>query len=282
MSEARLPLLNRAVPHQLLRWEGAMLCIVVWVIFLAIPVSIGQMGLSWDALNHHAYLGWTAEHHRFGHDHLAAGYQSFQAPYLYWPFYRMAVNGWSGVSVGIVLASLHIVVVWPLWMLARACLPGAAVFDLAMRTLAMALALLSSVVLSAFGTSMNDVLSAAPLVWAVALAMRLATSAAMPRPAVVRRYVMLSGLCAGLSVALKLSNGPLTLLMPGLWLLCGWDCRSRVTAAVLGCTGAVTGFVIAYGYWGWLLWRFFGNPVYPFYHHWFAPLRAWLGWAAAG
>jgi hypothetical protein len=279
VSEARPRLLERAVPQQLLRWEGALFLFVIWAFFLAIPVSIGEMGLSWDALNHHVYLGWTAEHHRFDLDYLGAGYQSFQSPYLYWPFYWMAVSGWSGVSVGIVLASLHLLVVWPLWMLARTCLPGNAVFDLAMRALAIALALLSSVVLSAFGTSMNDVLAAAPLVWAVALAMQPATGDAVLQPAVVRRYVVLSGLCAGLSVALKLSNGPLAILMPGLWLLCEREWRSRLAAAAMGSIGALIGFLLGYGYWGWLLWRYFGNPVYPFYHHWFAPLRAGLGWA---
>jgi hypothetical protein len=28
-----------------------------------------------------------------------------------------------------------------------------------------------------------------------------------------------------------------------------------------------------------LLWRHFGNPMYPFYDPLFAPLRAWLGWS---
>ena len=278
MSEARSPLLERAVPQRLLRWEGALLSILVGCFFLAIPVWIGEMGISWDALNHHVYLGWTAQHHRFDLDYLGAGYQSFQAPYLYWPFYRMAVSGWSGVSVGVVLASLHLPLVWPLWMLARTCLPGTTVFDVAMRVLAIALALTSSVVLSAFGSSMNDVLAATPLVWAVALGVHAAAGVSALDPMRVRRYVVISGLCAGLSVALKLSNGPMAVLMPGLWLLCGREWKSKAEAAVLGSIGSLFGFLLGYGYWGWLLWRHFGNPVYPFQHHWFAPMRAWLGW----
>jgi hypothetical protein len=64
-----------------------------------------------------------------------------------------------------------------------------------------------------------------------------------------------------------------------LWLLCARELRGRLDAVLLGTMGALTGFVLGYGYWGWLLWRHFGNPVFPFYHHWFAPLRGWLGWA---
>jgi hypothetical protein len=272
-------LLERAAPAALLRWEGALLCLIAWTSLLAIPVSLGGTGIGWDALNHHIYLGWTAEQHRFDRDFLGAGYQSFQSPYLYWPFYKMAVSGWSGAAAGAVLVSLHLAIVWPLWMAARVCLPGASVFDIAMRTLAVALGLMSSVVLSAFGSSMNDVLAAAPLVWAVALAMEPAARNAHIDPLLVRRYVAWSGVCAGLSVALKLSNGPLAALMPGLWLLCASEWRGRVGAVLIGSMAGLIGFVLGYAHWGWLLWRHFGNPVYPFYHHWFAPLRGWLGWA---
>jgi hypothetical protein len=278
MNAAHPPVLDRAVPAALLRWEGVLVCLVAWACFLAIPLSLGELGLSWDALNHQIYLGWTAEQNRFDLDFLGAGYQSFTSPYLYWPVYKMAASGWSGMAAGAVLASLHVIVVWPVWKLACACLPGGAVFDLAMRALAMALAFLSAVVLSAFGCSMNDLLAAAPLVWAVALAIDPATQAAALPPAVVRRDVLLSGLCAGLAVALKLSNGPLALCLPGLWLLCGRDLRSRLGAALLGSAGTVAGFMLGYGAWGWQLWRHFGNPVFPFYDPWFAPLRALVGW----
>ena len=278
MRQARPTLLERAVPAALLRWEGGLVCLVAWGVLMAIPLSLGELGLGWDALNHHIYLGWTAEQYRFDRDLLGAGYQSFQSPYLNWPVYKMAASGWTGVSAGMVLASLHLLAVWPVWMLARACGRGGAVFDVAMRFLAVVLALLSSVVLSAFGSTMNDLLAATPLVWAVALAMEPTTKPTAMAPAATRRYVMLSGLCAGLAVALKLSNGPLAVLMPGLWLLCGREVRGRLGAMLTGGLGALAGFLLGYGYWGWLLWRYFGNPVFPFYDHWFAPLRGWLGW----
>jgi hypothetical protein len=278
VSEPRPPWLERAVPAAVLRWEGALACLVAWVFFLAIPLSLGELGLGWDALNHHIYLGWMAEQHRFGHDFLGAGYQSFQSPYLNWPVYRMAASGWNGAAAGAVLASLHVVVVWPVWMLARACSPGTAVFDVAMRALAVALAFASSLVLSAFGSSMNDLLAAAPLVWAVALAIEPVARGGLIKPEGARRYVVLSGLCAGVAVALKLSNGPWALMMPGLWLLCSRTPGGRLAAVLWGSVATVAGFLLGYGHWGWLLWRHFGNPVFPFHDHWFAPLRGWLGW----
>lgn len=271
------PLLERAAPAGLLRWEGALVCLLAWAGLLAIPLSLGELGLGWDALNHHIYLGWNAGAHRLGQDLLGAGYQSFQYPYLYWPVYAMAAAGWSGQAAGTVLATLHLVAVWPVWMLARACMPGAALFDVVMRGMAVALALLSGVVLSAFGSSMNDVLAAAPLVWALALAIEPVARASVLPAAAVRRYALVSGLCAGVAVAFKLSNGFLVVLLPGLWWLAGRHWRWRFEAVVLGSAGALAGFALAYGPWAWALWRHFGNPVFPFYDWWFAPLRAGLG-----
>ena len=270
--------LDRRAPTSALRYEGMLVCLLAWAALLSIPLTLGELGLGWDALNHHIYLGWTAERHRFGQDFLGAGYQSFQSPYLYWPVYKMATSGWSGAAAGAVLATLHLVAVWPVWLLARACIPGQTVFDLSMRVLAVALALLSGVVLSAPGSTMTDVLGAAPLVWSLSLAMQPVARGTGASAAQARRDVLISGLCAGLAVGLKLANGPLAVLLPGLWLLAGHRWRERFVSALLGCAGALVAFLLVYGYWGWLLWRQFGNPVYPFHEPFFAPLRAWLGW----
>jgi hypothetical protein len=272
--------LERRLPPAVLRWEGALVCLVAWGLLLLIPLSTGELGLAWDTLNHHIYLGWTAEQHRFDRDFLGAGYQSFQSPYVNWPIYRMAVDGWSGRSAGLVLASLQATAAWPVWMLARACLPGPTVYDFAMRVLAVALAFLSGLVLSAFGASLNDLLAATPMVWAVAFAMEPIARGDSWSGASARRCVLLSGMSAGLAVALKLSNGPFAILLPLLWLQSAPHWRGRIVASVLGGLATVGAFLLAYGHWGWILWRHYGNPVYPFDHPWFALLRTWImGWA---
>ena len=88
----------------LLRWEWFFIFLLATVVFVSIPLSLGEIGISWDALNHHIYLGWTAEHPRFDKDFVAAGYQAYQFPYLYWPVYKLAAGGWSGAAAGVVLA----------------------------------------------------------------------------------------------------------------------------------------------------------------------------------
>ena len=48
----------------------------------ALALSQGQLAWSWDALNHHIYLGLIAEHPRWDLDVIPASYQSYQYPYL--------------------------------------------------------------------------------------------------------------------------------------------------------------------------------------------------------
>src|SRR5205085_1893927 len=97
---------------------------IVWFLgalaMALIPVYLGGIGLSWDALNHHIYLGWVAEHPRLTQDFAAASYQAYQFPYLYWPAYRLAASGASGVTAGVVLALLQSLAIPPAWLVARA------------------------------------------------------------------------------------------------------------------------------------------------------------------
>lgn len=263
--------------RMLVVWELPVVLLVMWTALISIPLLLGEIGISWDALNHHIYLGWTAEHPRFDRDFLAASYQSYQFPYLYWPVYKLAVNGFSGVWAGVALATLHTVVVPPVWMIARTCMPGNQGFDVLMRFLAVILAFMAGVVLSLFDSTSNDLMAAAPFVWAMALALeplRKRTMAWLTDG----QLILLSGLLAGASVAFKLSSGPLVVLLPGLWVLSGATPKSRLFNVCAGCIAALAGFAVIYGYWGWQLWRHFGNPIYPFYDQGFAPLRAALGW----
>lgn len=265
-------------PSWLRRWELGLVVLAAAIGLCLIPISLGQIGISWDMLNHHIYLGWTAEHPRFGRDYLAASYQAYQYPYLYWPVYKLAVGGASGVTAGIVLALLHLVSVPPVWLLARVCIPGEQWFDAGMRAVAVLLAFTSSVVLSLFDSTSNDLMAAAPLVWALALAF-LPMDPKQPQWVTVNRAVVLSGLFVGVSVAFKLSNVPLAILLPLIWLLHAGTFGQRVGRLVWGGLATVTGYAVAYGYWGWQLWVHFGNPVYPFFDPQFAFLRELLGWA---
>ncbi|MGE3348943.1 MAG: hypothetical protein AB7I35_16060 [Ramlibacter sp.] len=253
-------------------------CVVVLAAtaFFAIPLSLGEMGLSWDALNHHIYLGWTAEAPRFDLDVLAASYQSYQFPYLYWPVYKIATSGLDGREAGVVLALLHLLAVPPVWMIARCCISGQSAFDAAMRIAGVILAFLSGVILSLFDSTANDLLAAIPFVWALAWAM----IALQPEAHRQERWrlVLAAGFLAGVSIAFKLSNAPLCVVFPILWGAAGRSRSTRMAFPILGGLTSFLGFIVIYGYWGWQLWLHFGNPVFPYAHSLFEPLREMSGW----
>ena len=255
--------------------EFWLLLAVAWLAFISIPFALGQIGISWDALNHHIYLGWVADSPRFDRDYLAASYQSYQFPYVYWPVYKLSQSGLSGAQAGAVLASLNLLAVPPVWMMARICIPGEHPFDIGMRWIGVALAFSSPVVLSLFDSTSNDLHAAIPLVWAMAFGMK---SVAAEGESAGRRAVLVSGIFAGMSIAFKLSNGPLAVLLPIFWTFSGGGLRQRAVNTMYGCLAMTVAAVVIYAYWGWQLWTHFGNPVYPFYDGLFAPIRTWCGW----
>jgi hypothetical protein len=258
----------------ILRREAWIVLVLGALSFVSIPISLGYLGLSWDALNHHIYLGWTAEHARFDQDYLAAAYQTYQYPYLYWPIYKLAMLGVSGTTAGVMLALLHATAIPAAWMIARSCIPGEDLFTAGMRLLAVTLAFATGAVLSLFDSSSNDLMAATPLLWAYAVALPPLS----PPHAAPLRCAAASGFLAGMSVAFKLSNGFLVIAVPVMWFLVPGSVRERLTRTVVGCACVLAGCAIFYGYWGWQLWSHYGNPVYPLYDGQFEWLRNWLGW----
>ncbi len=246
------------------RVELVVVTAVAAALTAALPLHAGEWGLSWDALNHHFYLGLISESPRWHLDVTAASVQGWQYPYLYWPVYRLALLPIPGEVAGALWSALLVaLLVPPLWLASRRLLPAdghpaQAAFE---RLAACVLALLSLVVLSAIGTTANDPLSTVPLLWAVAV---MAVAGASNRRA--------AGAAAlwGVSVAFKLSNAlAVPLLLVWWWRRPGGPLPWRRGVALAG--GATAGFVVAYAPWGWQLWQQMGNPFYPLLQGLFGP-----------
>jgi len=260
------------------RWELWIVWALVAIALALVPVMQGGASVTWDTLNHHVYLGWIAEHHRFDKDVLAAGWQSHQYPYLYWPVYKLATSGASGVTAGVAFALLQSLAVPPVWLVARSVCPGDGADDIALRWLSVALAFAGCVTLSLVDTSSNDLLAGIPFLWAIALGLMAHEQGGARSVRHSTGLVALSGLLAGISVALKLSNGPLVLALPPVWLLGAGSSKSAMAHVVTGGAAVLLGFGLAYAPWGWQMWEQYGNPVYPFYDRSFDGLRDSLGW----
>lgn len=269
----------RSAPLWLQRWELTIVLFVMWLVFISIVLYLGGIGLSWDAMNHQIYLGWVADGSRFDKDYMAASLQSYQFPYLYWPAYKLAISGASGIHAGLVLATLHLIAVPPVWMVTKAVIPGIGIQCTVFRGAAVILAFMSAVPLHMLAITGNDLLAAAPMLWAIAIVFKAMTDEHAGPKRSFFGVALFSGLLGGLAVACKLSNGPLVILLPWLFLFFqGTLLLKRIQWMVINTIAVGLGFTITYGYWGYQLWLQFGNPLYPFYDGYFEPLRKMLEW----
>ena len=266
---------RRGLPMWSARTEWLVYCTAMAFSMLAIPLYRGEMNLNWDALNHHIYLGWVADRVRFDRDFWAAGSQSYQYPYLYWPVYRLYMSTFDGRWVGVIWVGLHTLAVPPVYWMVRLCISGETWDVAGMRFAALLLSFLSPVLVAYSAVTSNDVLACIPLLWAMALAFSACEQAASGR---VSGLLCLSGLLAGISVAFKWSNGPLAICLPLLWLWSPGTPVQRLRRCFLAGCCTVLACALTYLPWGWQLWREFGNPFYPFMDEWVAPLRDMLGW----
>ena len=130
---------------------------------------------------------------------MAASLQSYQFPYLYWPVYKLAMLGVSGVTAGVVLSSLHLITVPPVWMVSKALIPGKDLLAIALRAAAVALAFMSAVPLKTLEATGNDLLAAAPMLWAIAIAFQALAAKQSVSDRSHTRAAILSGLVGSLS-----------------------------------------------------------------------------------
>lgn len=232
----------------------------------ALALHAGYFGWSWDAFNHHIYLGLVAESPRFDRDVIAASYQSYQYPYLYWPVYRLSLlNGvGAGTTAAALWAALQLALLLPpVWLISLRLLPERddALLGFGERATACALAFMSTVVLAGLETTSNDLLAAVPLLWAFAM------MAAEPS---TDRHAFIAAALWGVAAAFKLSNAlflPLLLLW---WWVPGRGAPLMRRGACIA-LGAVGGFGLAYAPWGWRLWQLTGNPLFPYFVKLFGP-----------
>ena len=224
----------------------------------ALPLSQGQFFWSWDALNHHVYLGLVAEQPRWELDVIPASFQSYQYPYLYWPIYRLSLWPISGAALGAIWAALQAgMLLPPLWLISVRLLPdeGPAWQGVLWRALGCALGAMSLIVIAGLESTANDLLAAVPLLWAIAVGLQ-------DKP--TQRQAFVAAALWGVATAFKWSNG---LALP--WLLLWWWVSQRPQwpwrRGLALSLGAVTGFAVAYAPWGLQLWRVTGNPFYPMF-----------------
>lgn len=240
---------------------SGMLTTILWT--LAAGKEIG-----WDVIHHHIYLPFSFLSGRFATDLFAANTQSFQNPLGYIPFYLMVDANWPAWSIGVALASIHALCVWPLWRIAMRLWPLPEQWVI--RGLAVFAGWQAPIFLINAGSSSTDPFSALLVLTALALAL-------MPGSHYLRS--LLAGMLMGLAFAIKPSNAIFLLagLAMTLWRLTigkigSWRDLSFQSA------GCVTAAVLVGGPWAIWLYESYGSPLFPIFNNIFrspyAPIEA--------
>jgi hypothetical protein len=205
---------------------------------------------NWDWRNYHAYDVWAAINHRRDIDVVPAGFQTYFNPLIYYPIYMLhrLTPLWAGLIAGAV-QGLNLAAIYSL---TRALLGNAA--NAACLAASVLLAAYGPITLSEVGTSFADILLSLPII----VALILGISSDEPRP----KYYVLAGVLIGASVALKLTN-----FVFAFGLLGAAIAATRPLAA-LGyiALGGTVGSLLAGGWWSYMLWRDFGNPLFPLFN----------------
>ncbi|HUG79479.1 MAG TPA: hypothetical protein VML57_18515 [Burkholderiales bacterium] len=220
--------------------------------------------VNWDLLNYHYYVPYQLLAGRIEQDFFAASAQSYLNPLGFLPFYLMVSAGWHSVIVSVVLAVVHGLSLSLLFLLAWklfAHLPGRerAVFA----ALATALGAATAVFWPTVGSSFLDPLLVPPMLAGLLLLLLDADRHALGRATA-------AGALFGVAAALKYSNAifalaalPLALAMPGL------SPGARLRAGLGYAGGGALALALLAGPWFALMFREFGNPVFPLMNAWF-------------
>lgn len=211
---------------------------------------------NWDQLNYHLYAGLMATSDRFGQDFFAASIQSYLNPYSLLPFYLLFKADWPAFHSALALAVLHAANLVLAHRMGAVLLPGAS--NLWLRVCAVLLAAAAPIFLVELGTTFNDVIVSIPLMTALLLLLKADEHRL--------RLLLTAGFCAGVATALKLTQAPLLMACAMGSLALGTSLRSAVRCAAVFAVGAALGLALAGGYWAYLMWREFRNPVFPFFN----------------
>jgi hypothetical protein len=227
-------------------------CLLVGVI-LSI---ISRTDVNWDLQNYHLYGPFSVLNGRIGADYFAAGFQGYLNPLVDLPYYiakfivfskhPVVVAGLAGLPFGLLA--------YIVWRIARVLLPDGNAWEPAITAV---LGLTGAITLSEVGTTLDDVTVADVVLSGLLCA--LTEWKCLPSAAA------LSGLAVGCATGLKLTA---FLFAPGVLLICLLQTaglRQILLVISLFCVALGIGFLTTWGWWGYLLWRQFQNPLFPMF-----------------
>jgi len=221
--------------------------------------------MNWDLQNYHFYNAWAFLENRLGYDIAPAQMQSYLNPLLDIPFFLLVQAGTPPVLIAFILGlPLGAAFAFFLWCIGYtvSTLPASERNTIA--ALAVVVGMTGAAGLPTAGSTMNEWHTAALIMPAVYLAMVCCAEPAERHGVLVWPLIgFLLGAAAGLKFTAAIYGVALSIAVI---LVLRGSISSRLETLGLLIAGGVAGLAVTYGYWGYLLIREFGNPIFPFFN----------------
>jgi hypothetical protein len=195
--------------------------------------------LNFDALNYHYFIVKAFWEGKTFSSLFPASIQSYLNPVPFMPFYFFASHDWGDRATAAILGGVHGVNVFLVYLLAKEFIASKLLLNLSVL-----LSVLNTVFLSLIGSSFSEPVLSLIILLSLILIVR-------------RNFVGVGFFLGGLVVGFKITN--IVFILPTLIFISAERGFYFKAAALL-----IAGYVIGGGWWNWLLYNEFGNPVFPF------------------
>jgi hypothetical protein len=237
-------------------------------LWLGAPLLIGIAGLvlgqdaNWDFRNYHYYNGYAFLNGRLGFDLLAANHPSFYNPLLDAPvFWLMQVlPAWA---VSLILGTVQGLIAPLLYHIALLIAPPTPRRGLLAAVLAAA-GCTGAMTMSEIGATFHDNTLAVPVLAGLLLSLLALGGRAVGFAfwLAIAGGAFLIGLACGFKLTMSLyAIGLVAALLAAL----PW--RDWLSAMIVTGMSGLAGFVLSGGYWSWVLWSHFRNPLFTHFNN---------------
>lgn len=222
------------------------------------------LDLSWDSINYHYYAGFSIFNDRIDQDFFPAGEQSYFNPIIYIPFFWMIESGWDSLFVASGLAIIHSLNFCLLYLIVCQIV-GWGCEKLMIRLTAFILGILSASVWMFVGSSFADLIVSVPQMLAIFCSLK-AYKLVDQKSSIL--YWALASLLFGMAAGLKLSGLIFCFIFAIMIFVVAIKFSRKIGFQLLlvSAFSGLLGFLLASGYWAYLMWERFGNPYFPFFN----------------
>ncbi len=229
-----------------------------------VAIWFGQ-DMNWDMLNYHYYNAYSFVNSRFLLDIAPAGIQTYLNPIGYLPFYFLATT-FTPLYTTFLLGSLNGV---NFWLVYKISLHFITKFRVITASIISFLAFFVPSIVLEIGSSYNDLVISSFVLSGILLILNTLNN----NLKYLTFNLILSGFSFGFAIGLKLT----ALIYLASVMFCLIYLFSRLELSFSKCikilslftSGVFAGLIVSAGYWFFLLYEKFGNPLFPFFNGFF-------------